>query len=73
MFIVDDHLSHINMKFIPYCDQIGILLIILFLYFMHCLQFFDVVFFLYIITYSNQIDTLIQSSCGFMCIIKHVF
>ena len=74
LFVIDGYSSHVNMKFIDFCDQNGILLSILFPHFTHRLQPLDVVIFSPLATaYSKQIDAFIQSSCGFGCITKHAF
>ena len=74
LLIVDGHSSHLNMKFINYCDANGILLGILPPHSTHRLQPLDVAIFSPLATaYSGQIDTWIQSSCGFARITKRVF
>ena len=74
LLIVDGHSSHVNLAFINYCDQNGILLGILPPHSTHRLQLLDVTIFSPLATaYSNQIDAFIQSSCGFGRITKRVF
>ena len=74
LLIVDGHSSHVNMKFINYCDQHGILLGILPPHSTHRLQPLDVAIFSPLTTaYSGQIDNFIQSSRGFGRITKRVF
>ena len=74
LLIVDGHSSHVNMKFINYCDQNGILLAILPPHSTHRLQPLDVAIFSPLATtYSGQIDAFIQSSRGFGRITKRVF
>ena len=74
LLIVDGHSSHVNKKFINYCDQIGILLAILPPHSTHRLQPLDIAIFSPLATaYSKQIDAFIQSSRGFGRITKRVF
>ena len=74
LLIVDGHSSHVNMKFITYRNQNGILLAIVPPHSTHRLQLLDVAVFSPLATaYSNQIDPLIQSSRGFTRITKRVF
>ena len=74
LLIVNGHLSHINMKFIEFCDNHGIILAILPPHSTHRLQPLDVGIFSPLSTaYSNQINQLIQSSQGFPRITKRSF
>ena len=74
LFIVDGHSSHVNMKFIDYCDAHAIILAVLPPHLTHRLQPLDVAVFSPLATaYSNQIDALIQSSSGFNRATKRVF
>ena len=74
LLIVDGHSSHVNMKFIDYCDEHNILLGILPPHSTHRLQPLDVAIFSPLATaYSGQIDTLIQSSQGFTRVTKRSF
>ena len=74
MLIVDGYSSHVNLAFIHYCDQNGILLSILPPYSTHRLQSLNVAIFSPLATaYSNQIDNFIQFSRGFGRITKRVF
>ena len=74
LFIVDGHSSHLNMKFIDYCDAHAIILAILFSHSTHRLQPLNVTIFSFLATaYSNQIDSHIQSSQGFSRVTKRVF
>ena len=74
LLIVDGHSSHVNMKFIEFCDNHGIILAILPPHSTHRLQPLDVGIFSPLSTaYSNQIDRLIQSSQGFSRITKRSF
>ena len=63
IFIVDGHSSHLNMRFIDYCDEHNILLAILPPHSTHRLQPLDVsIFSPFATAYSNEIDKFIQSS-----------
>lgn len=74
LLIVDGHSSHMNMKFIEYCDTHNILLGILPPHSTHRLQPLDVaVFSPLAAAYSNQIDMLMQSSYGYTRITKRIF
>ena len=74
LLIVDGHSSHVNMRFIEFCDNHGIILAILPPHSTHRLQPLDVGIFSPLCTaYSNQIDHLIQSSQGFSRVMKRSF
>jgi hypothetical protein len=74
LLIVDGHSSHVNMKFVEFCDNHGIILAILPPHSTHRLQPLDVGIFSPLSTaYSNEIDHLIQSSHGFSRITKRSF
>ena len=74
LLIVDGHSSHVNMKFIDYCDNHNILLVILPPHSTHRLQPLDVTVFSPLATaYSSQIDALLQSSQGFTRVSKRCF
>ena len=74
LLIVDGHSSHVNMKFINFCGDHGIILGILPPHSTHRLQPLDVGIFSPLSTaYSNQIDRLIQSSQGFSRVTKRNF
>ena len=74
LLLVDGHSSHVNMRFINYCDEHGIILGILPPHSTHRLQPLDVGIFSPLSTaYSKQIDHLIQSSQGFSRITKRSF
>lgn len=74
LLIVDGHSSHVNMKFINFCDDHGIILAILPPHSTHPLQPLDVGIFAPLATaYSYQIDHLIQSSHGFSSVTKRGF
>ena len=74
LLIVDGHSSHLNMKFIDYCDTHAIILAILPPHSTHRLQPLDVAVFSPLANaYSKQIDDHIQSSHGFSRITKRVF
>lgn len=74
LLIVDGHSSHVNMKFINFCDNHGIILAILPPHSTHRLQPLDVGIFSPLSTaYSYEIDQYIQSSHGFSTITKRSF
>ena len=74
MLILDGHSSHLNMRFIDFCDAHAILLGFLPPHSTHRLQPLDVTVFSPLATaYSGQIDTDIQSSFGFTRITKRSF
>ena len=74
LLLVDGHSSHINMAFVDYCDQNGIILAVLPPHSTHRLQPLDVGIFSPLAkAYSNEIDRLIQSSQGFSSISKRTF
>ena len=74
LLIINSYSSHINMKFINYYDQNGILLAILPPHSTHRLQPLDVTVFSPLTTiYSEQINAFIQSSHKFGRITKRVF
>jgi len=72
--LTDGHSSHVNLRFIEYCDQNEILLAILPPHSTHRLQPLDVgIFGPLANAYSNEIDQVIQSSRGFSRITKSSF
>lgn len=74
LLIVDGHSSHVNMKFINFCDNHNIILAILPPHSTHRLQPLDVGIFSPLSTaYSNQINNMTQSSHGFTRITKRSF
>lgn len=74
LLLVDGHSSHVNLRFINYCDQNRILLVILPPHSTHRLQPLDVGIFSPLANaYSKEIDQLIQSSCGFTRVTKRSF
>ena len=74
LLLVDGHSSHINMRFVDYCDQNGIILAVLPPHSTHRLQPLDVGIFAPLArAYSNEIDRLIQSSQGFSNVSKRTF
>ena len=74
LLIMDGHSSHINMRFIDFCDNHSIILGILPPHSTHRLQPLDVGIFSPLSTaYSNEIDHLIQSSQGFSRVTKRSF
>jgi hypothetical protein len=74
LLIVDGHSSHLNLKFIDYCDKNRIILAVLPPHSTHRLQPLDVgVFSPLANAYSNGIDELMHSSFGFSRITKRIF
>lgn len=74
LLLTDGHSSHINLRFIDYCDESGIILIILPPHSTHRLQPLDVGIFAPLANaYSYRIDQFIQSSSGFSRITKRLF
>jgi hypothetical protein len=74
LLLVDGHSSHVNLRFIEFCDQHGIVLAILPPHSTHRLQPLDVGIFSPLSTaYSKEIDRLIQSSHGFSRVTKRNF
>ena len=74
LLLVDGHSSHINMRFVDYCDSHGIILAVLPPHSTHRLQPLDVSLFSPLATaYSHEIDDFIQKSQGFCRITKRVF
>ena len=74
LLIVDGHSSHVNMRFIDICDKHRIILAILPPHSTHRLQPLDLRIFSPLSTaYSQEIDRVIQSSCGFTRITKRSF
>ena len=74
LLIVDGHSSHVNMRFIEFCDVHGIILVILPPHSTHRLQPLYVGIFSPLSTaYSTEIDHLIQSSKGFSRVTKRGF
>jgi len=74
LLIVDGHSSHVNLRFINYCDNHRILLVILPPHSTHRLQPLDVGIFSSLANaYSQELDRLIQSSHGFTRITKRHF
>jgi hypothetical protein len=74
LLIVDGHSSHVNLRFIEFCDRNHILLAILPPHSTHRLQPLDVGIFSPLSTaYSKEIDRLIQSSHGFSRVTKRNF
>lgn len=72
--LTDGHSSHVNLRFIEYCDQNNIILAILPPHSTHRLQPLDVGIFGPLgSAYSNEIDQLCQSSKGFSRITKSSF
>ena len=74
LLIVDGHSSHLNRKFMNFCEQHGIILGFMPPHSTHRLQPLDVAIFSPLATaYSNQIDAVIQSSFGFSRVTKRSF
>ncbi|RMZ87477.1 hypothetical protein DV736_g5297, partial [Chaetothyriales sp. CBS 134916] len=74
LLLVDGHSSHVNLRFIDYCDRNRILLVVLPPHSTHRLQPLDVGIFSPLAhAYSQEIDQLIQSSCGFSRLTKRSF
>jgi len=74
LLLVDGHSSHVNLRFIKFCDQHDIILAILPPHSTHRLQPLDVGIFSPLSTaYSKEIDRLIQSSHGFSRVTKRNF
>jgi hypothetical protein len=74
LLLVDGHSSHVNLRFIDYCDKNNILLVVLPPHSTHRLQPLDVGIFSPLAhAYSQEIDQLIQSSGGFSRLTKRSF
>jgi len=74
LLIVDGHSSHVNIKFINYCDRNRIILAVLPPHSTHRLQPLDVGIFAPLATaYSNGIDKLMHRSLGFSRMTKRMF
>jgi len=74
LLLVDGHSSHVNLRFIDYCDENNIILGIFPPHSTHRLQPLDVGIFSPLATaYSKEIDHLIQSSSGFSRMTKRLF
>ena len=74
LLIIDGHSSHLNRRFMDFCEQHGIVLEFLPPHSTHRLQPLDVAIFSPLATtYSSQIDALMQSSFGFSHITKRSF
>ena len=74
LLIVDGHSSHLNKRFMDFCEQHGIILGFMPPHSTHRLQPLDVAIFSPLTTaYSNQIDAVMQSSFGFSRITKRSF
>jgi hypothetical protein len=74
LLLVDGHSSHVNLRFIDYCDKNRILLVVLPPHSTHRLQPLDVGIFSPLAhAYSQEIDQLIQSSFGFTRLTKRSF
>lgn len=74
LLLVDGHSSHVNLRFINYCDRNGIILAVLPPHSTHRLQPLDVGIFAPLANaYSYEIDTLIQSTSGYSRITKRLF
>lgn len=74
LFIVDNHNSRLNMRFIDYADRNRIILALLPPHSTHRLQFFDIELFSPLATaYSQQINQFVAECQGFVSIIKRHF
>jgi len=74
LLLADGHSSHVNLRFINYCDENRIILVVLPPHSTHRLQPLDVGIFSPLAhAYSQEIDQLIQSSCGFARLTKRSF
>lgn len=74
MLIVDGHSSHVNMRFVNKCDEYRIILAILPPHSTHRLQPLDLKIFSPLSTYySQELDRVIQSSCGYSRVTKRSF
>jgi len=74
LLLVDGHSSHVNLRFINFCNQHDIILAILPPHSTHRLQPLDVGIFSPLSTaYSKEINRLIQSSHGFSRVTKRNF
>jgi hypothetical protein len=74
LLIVDGHNSHVNMRFINYCDQNRIILAILSPHSTHRLQPLDVSVFRPLADYySQEIDRFIANAQGLVSISKRHF
>ena len=74
LLIVDGHSSHVNMRFIEKCDRMRILLLILPLYFTHCLQPLDVsLFFPLARFYTNGLNQYMYKCSGLINMSKRHF
>ena len=74
LLLVDGHSSHVNLRFIDYCDKNRIILGVLPPHSTHRLQPLDVGIFSPLAhAYSQEIDHLIQSSCEFSQLTKRSF
>lgn len=74
LLIVDDHSSHVNMKFIDKCDDLNILLLILPSHSTHRLQSLDVSLFSSLTTYyTNGLNKIMFDSLGIVGMSKRMF
>jgi hypothetical protein len=74
LLLVDGHSSHVNLRFIEFCDQHRFILVILPPHSTHRLQPLDIGVFSPLATaYSKEIDQLIQSSHRFSRLTKRNF
>ena len=74
LLIVDGHSSHVNMAFVDWADQHGIILLILPPHTTHCLQLLNVGLFQPLSTYySIELDTIMNDSAGTISMTKSFF
>ena len=74
LLLVDGHSAHVNLRFIDYCDNHDILLVILPPHPTHRLQPLDVGIFSPLASaYSTEISQYIHKTCGFSRVTKRVF
>ena len=74
LFIIDGHSSHLNMRFMDFCETYCIVFSFLSPHSTHRLQLLDVNIFFFLATvYSSEIDALIQSSFKFSRTTKRNF
>ena len=74
LLIVDEHSSHVNMKFINKCDELKILLLILSSHTTHRLQPLNVSLFSPLASYyTNDLNELMFNLLGLVSMSKKIF
>ena len=74
LLIVNEHFSHVNMKFIIKCDELNILLLILPPHTTHRLQSLDVFLFSSLtIYYTNELNEMMFNSLDIVSMSKRIF